>query len=356
LALGVQLQTDEQAEPKYDYGRADWGGFRQALQEAVYPADGLDIDTWYAEFRQVILTAAEGTVPKKVHNLKFKHPANPWWNSECKQHQREQRKAYARYKKCQNEETYNDLKQTRIAFKKTVAEAKLNYWVNYTEENIGDYKDVGKMWKKVTKLKRRYNAPERPLVYIGKKTVNLKEKADVLADTFASASRTESLPAQLRAVRQEREKHFSDPVPDNDNPINFDFSMQDLENAIQSITDPKKATGSDQISYRMIKQFPEVTKRELLRFFCHCWQSGTMPAAWKQATVLALPKQGKPPSNPASYRPISLTPHLGKLYERLIKVRLEFYLEKNKIIPVFQAGFRKKQKLYRSHSEISIPC
>jgi hypothetical protein len=68
-----------------------------------------------------------------------------------------------------------------------------------------------------------------------------------------------------------------------------------------------------------------------------------MPAAWKQATVLALPKQGKPPSNPASYRPISLTPHLGKLYERLIKARLEFFLEKNKVIPVFQAGFRKNR-------------
>jgi hypothetical protein len=57
--------------------------------------------------------------------------------------------------------------------------------------------------------------------------------------------------------------------------------------------------------------------------------------------VVAIPKPGKPRNNPSNYRPISLTPHLGKIYERIIKHRLEYYLEKHNIIPVFQAGFRK---------------
>ena len=66
-----------------------------------------------------------------------------------------------------------------------------------------------------------------------------------------------------------------------------------------------------------------------------------MPAAWKQATVVAVPKAGKPPSNPSSYRPISLTSHLGKIYERLIKCRLEYHLQKENVIPLNQAGFQR---------------
>ena len=38
-----------------------------------------------------------------------------------------------------------------------------------------------------------------------------------------------------------------------------------------------------------------------------------------------------------------MTPHLGKLYERLIKARLQWFLEKNKIIPNYQAGFRQNR-------------
>ena len=33
----------------------------------------------------------------------------------------------------------------------------------YVENNITDYKDSSKLWKKVLKIKRRYNPPERPL-------------------------------------------------------------------------------------------------------------------------------------------------------------------------------------------------
>jgi hypothetical protein len=91
----------------------------------------------------------------------------------------------------------------------------------------------------------------------------------------------------------------------------------------------------------MIQKFPMKTLQELLELFNRCWTSGTVPQSWKQATVSAVPKQGKPPSDPRSYRPISLTPHLSKIYERMVKARMEFHLEKHKIIPASQAGFKR---------------
>ncbi|KAL8582692.1 hypothetical protein ACOMHN_053286 [Nucella lapillus] len=76
-------------------------------------------------------------------------------------------------------------------------------------------------------------------------------------------------------------------------------------------------------------------------FFQTCWTTGNIPKDWKKATEVAIPKNGKPPQQTSSYRPIALTPHLGKVYERVLKNRLDHHLEKNEILPLCQAGFRK---------------
>jgi len=62
---------------------------------------------------------------------------------------------------------------------------------------------------------------------------------------------------------------------------------------------------------------------------------------WKQSIIIPLLKQGKLKSDAKSYRPVALTSHTGKLMEKVILNRLVYYCEKNKIVPVNQAGFRK---------------
>ena len=49
---------------------------------------------------------------------------------------------------------------------------------------------------------------------------------------------------------------------------------------------------------------------------------------------------GKPLDSPASFRPISLTSSVSKLFERIILTRLLFFLESNSIFSQRQAGFR----------------
>ncbi|KAL8574697.1 hypothetical protein ACOMHN_055762 [Nucella lapillus] len=91
----------------------------------------------------------------------------------------------------------------------------------------------------------------------------------------------------------------------------------------------------------MIRRFPEPALRMLHTFFQTCWTTGNIPKDWKKATVVAIPQNGKPPQQTSSYRPIALTPHLGKVYERVLKNKLDHHLEKNEILPLCQAGFRK---------------
>jgi hypothetical protein len=49
-------------------------------------------------------------------------------------------------------------------------------------------------------------------------------------------------------------------------------------------------------------------------------------------------------SNPANYRPISITSCMGKLCEKLVLVRLNAFLKQNKIIIDQQSGFRKHRQ------------
>ena len=58
------------------------------------------------------------------------------------------------------------------------------------------------------------------------------------------------------------------------------------------------------------------------------------------ARVVPLHKGGAK-SNPTNYRPISLLPQFGKLFEKIIKVRLTDFLDNNNIITEQQFGFRE---------------
>ena len=54
-------------------------------------------------------------------------------------------------------------------------------------------------------------------------------------------------------------------------------------------------------------------------------------------------KPGKNSSDSASYRPITLLPCLSKIMDRIIKNRLEFFVEREKLLRPEQCGFRKAQ-------------
>ena len=67
---------------------------------------------------------------------------------------------------------------------------------------------------------------------------------------------------------------------------------------------------------------------------------GTFPDKLKTAKIIPLHKGGQK-SNPSNYRPISLLPQFGKLFEKVIKQRIIDFLDENNIISKHQYGFRK---------------
>ena len=115
------------------------------------------------------------------------------------------------------------------------------------------------------------------------------------------------------------------------------------------------ATGPDKVAYRMLKHLPRSGMDFLLHIFNLSWSSHSFPSIWKTSSIIPIHKMGKPLDSPASFRPISLTYCVSKLFERIILSHLLFFLESNSILSPRQAGFRPgrstlDQILYLSQS------
>ena len=106
---------------------------------------------------------------------------------------------------------------------------------------------------------------------------------------------------------------------------------------------PSLATGPDKVAYSMLKHLPRSGMDFLLHIFNLSWSSHSFPSIWKTYSIIAINKMGKPLDSPASFRPISLTSCVSKLFERIILSRLLFFLESNSILSPRQAGFRSGQ-------------
>ena len=93
-------------------------------------------------------------------------------------------------------------------------------------------------------------------------------------------------------------------------------------------------------------------KNLLLFLFNTCWITSTWP--WNISRITLIKKPGKKFFKQcSSYRPLSISSHVGKLFESMISARLKLYLETHNILDEEQEGLRTHRSttrsLYRMH-------
>ncbi|VVC34843.1 Endonuclease/exonuclease/phosphatase,Reverse transcriptase domain [Cinara cedri] len=111
----------------------------------------------------------------------------------------------------------------------------------------------------------------------------------------------------------------------------------DVEYAIKN-SPRHKSPGYDLITAEVATQLPKKTLLLLTHIFNPILRLSYFPVLWKFSIIIMIPKPGKPPDSPESYRPISLLPLFSKIFERIILKRILPIIEAN--IPNTQFGFR----------------
>ena len=178
--------------------------------------------------------------------------------------------------------------------------------------------------------------------------------ADSFADHFSKISSNGNIEANSVPQRLKFEQDSLEILNNKDQNLvtyNEEFTLVELQNAISSGNSP--SVGLDSISYVMLKHLRKMSLTILLSLFNSIWNAGHTPKAWGESVIIPILKAGKPVSDISSYRPKSLTSVLCKVMEKMISLRLNWFLETNNLLDINQSGFRKNRSTTDHISRLS---
>ena len=122
------------------------------------------------------------------------------------------------------------------------------------------------------------------------------------------------------------------------NITDFTFTEQDIENACKELN-PDSAPGPDGIPAELLR----TARAELARPLHILWRAsldnGSIPPELLLVQVCPLHKGGSR-SAAKNYRPVALTSHMTKVFERVMRKVLVSHLEEHSHLPDGQHGFR----------------
>ena len=118
----------------------------------------------------------------------------------------------------------------------------------------------------------------------------------------------------------------------------LNFTTEDMEAAIKELKN-SSAPGPDGVPAVLLKNCSQALAGPLTSMWKWSFREGVVPAYYKMSLVTPLHKKGDK-ITPGNYRPVSLTSHIVKVFERVLKKILVKFLETNSLISSNQHGFR----------------
>ena len=168
-----------------------------------------------------------------------------------------------------------------------------------------------------------------PLLINNKLVSNIKEKANHFNCFFVS----HCTPLDNNSKISETQTFITD-----NKLSSVQFEDNDIIKIIRSLN-ICKAHRHDDISIRMLKLCDLAIVKPLSIIFSNCVKQSTFPDIWKKLNICPIHKNSdKQLIN--NYKPASLLPICGKIFERLIFNSLFEYLEKHNLLSSHQSGFR----------------
>ena len=163
----------------------------------------------------------------------------------------------------------------------------------------------------------------------GKLQKDPKTMANLLQDQYAAVfSDPENKSKKLPSSPDKSEVIIED----------IEFTKEDIERAIDEIKE-NSACDEEDIPAIVLKQCKEALSEPIQRIWQKSIDTGTIPAFFKKQIITPVHKK-KSRALPENYRPVSLTSHVIKIFERILRNKIVDHLERNEILCKDQHGFR----------------
>ena len=109
-----------------------------------------------------------------------------------------------------------------------------------------------------------------------------------------------------------------------------DITAGEIQAAVKRMKSSSSPSPFDRITYLIFKRCPSLSKA-LCDLFNSCWTLSAVPSQWKVAAIKLIGKSsaGDDPTTPGNFRPIALTPCIGKLFTTILRNRWLSYMINN---------------------------
>ena len=330
----VSLGTRPQ---RWNIRKADWDGFEAELEQ-VFSTGATDHAT-VENLTREILCAAGKFIPRTSGNPS-RTPV-PWWSKECQEAIRARRRAFRAFDRHATTENMIAFRQARASARRVILEAKRLSWRRYVER-LNRFSPVSQVWSQIKQISGRFSAPSLPVLRVhGEDVLHPSDVANEIGRAFAERCGTANADPLFLQHKRRSEAKDVDFSTAEELAYNQPFSLSELKSAISGLRSVSE--GPDEVHNDMLKHLPSSAIQALLAAINHLWERGEFPEAWREAIVVPLLKPGKSGTDPLDYRPISLTSCLCKLMERLVNLRLAWFLESQNILTPAQCGFRRNR-------------
>lgn len=322
---------------RFSYKQADWSKFYSESEKAF---SSIDFDSHtpqdiYNSFCDILNKIKQNCIPKVVSQspYKIKKPV-PWWDNECATAVNNSRLALRSYRADPTIDKYIEYKKVDALKKRLLSKKKKDGWRALCDA-FNRYTPVSTIWNYIRRFKR---AACRSIFHND-------EWITPFLDKYAPLSPPE------KDIDISRLNDIFDSVGNTDEHFLIEpFTANEFKIALKSRKDT--TPGLDDFTYKLIRQLHPNAQNILLKIFNLLWKNEYTPEAWKVQCVIPILKTDKPQNDCNSYRPISLSSCIGKLFENMIKLRLEFYSEKHNILPNQQFGFRKGKSAVENYMSL----
>lgn len=292
-----------------------------------YPTD---IDTAIEDLTTRITSSARNTMTTTIKS--FKSRKTPWWNNKCQEAVKNRRNARRNFEKHPTDNNRQEYMMQDGRTKEILKEEKKRALHKYISSLTHDVPQ-SRVWKKIKAFTSTYRPTNYPITVNNNLILDAQDKANMFCQHYKTQSErllTDEKPFENYINERQNIENNDDinkPITENEVMVNIRL----LKN---------KTPGIDNIPNLLITCLHPTYLHELINIYNQSFITGYVPHTWKMGIVLPIPKPNKPKEEITSYRPITLLSCLGKLLEKILQKRLEYYIEHKDILQPNQHGFR----------------
>ena len=292
--------------------------------------ENLSINDQVELFNNTLINIFRNFIPHESIKCSYRDP--PWLNKDIKNALRHKNRIYKRYiSGGRKQEDESCLRETSELVSNLITNAKSSYFTNLGKRLNDPLTGPKTYWSILKRLMNKVKIPSVPPLLVNDIFVtDFTEKflQKIFNTFFSNQCNILDNSSNVPEISYKTNKCIS----------SINFSSSDLSKIIKELN-PNKAHGHDNISIRMIQICGESIIFPLKLIFETAIRSSCFPQSWKKGNIIPVHKKDSK-NLVKNYRPISLLPIFGKIFEKVIYNSLFEYFQENHFLSDKQSGFR----------------